>query len=82
MYRLKTKGNSKGGFSGLQGGWSSYSKSIKQDKKGAKVSVEVNKQIKKDSKVVDDHLKKETTTIDTTDKETREANKEMLPMEQ
>ncbi len=79
--RVKTFGNSRGGFSGRMGGWSSYSKPVRLDKKGDDVDISINKQIKKDSKIVDSHLKKESTTIDTTDRETREANKDMLPKE-
>tara|TARA_R110002153_G_scaffold140_2_gene868 strand:+ start:39 stop:287 length:249 start_codon:yes stop_codon:yes gene_type:complete len=81
MNRIKTMGNNKGGFSARMGGWSSYSKPVRLDKKGDDVDISINKQIKKDSKEVNSHLGKESTTIDTTDKETREANKDMLPME-
>lgn len=74
-------GNSHGGFAGLQGGWSQYSRPIKRNDKAEDVKVETNKQIQEDTKPVDDHLKKEKTTIDTTDREEREAFKDMMPEE-
>ena len=81
MYKIKTKGNNHGGFSSLQGGWSQYSKPIKRDDKAENVKVETNKQIAKDSRPVNDKLKPSTTTIDTTDREEREAFKDMMPPE-
>lgn len=80
--KLKTRGNHRGGFSGMSGGWTQYSKTlVKRDDKAEFVKVETNKQIQGDTKPVDDHLSKQTTSIDTNDREERRAFKDFMPKE-
>ena len=81
MNRIKTRGNNNGGYGYRQGGWMQYSRPIKLDKKLETVQeTPTNKQIKEDSKKVDDTQMK-STNIDTVDKENREDNKQLLPKE-
>jgi len=81
MDRLKTRGNNNGGYAYRIGGWQQYNREIKLDKKLEEVKdVPVNKQIVEDSKEVKE-TDKGTTTIDTTDRENREDNKQLLPKE-
>ena len=81
MNRIKTRGNNNGGYGYRNGGWSQYNREIKLNKKLETVEeTPINKQIKEDSKKVDD-TKMESTTIDTVDKENRKDNEQLLPKE-
>jgi hypothetical protein len=82
MNRIKTKGNNNGGYAYRMGGWNSYTRPVKLDKKLEDVKeTPVNKQIKDDNKKVDD-TKIQKTSIDTVDRENREDNKQLLPKEE
>jgi hypothetical protein len=84
MNRKNTRGYNQGGFRSRIGGWTQYSgNGIRDNTTHQKVDTAkvINKQIKKDAKEIDDHLKKESTSIDTTDREMRKANEGMMPAE-
>jgi hypothetical protein len=84
-YQLKTMGNPLGGYAYRAGGWSQYNRTFMKDKTQVDTTLDKvpeetpNEQIAEDNKPVDDTKKVATdTNIDTTDRENREDNKQLM----